>query len=148
MVKLFLSGLRQDIKTNVLVHKPTFLDEAILLAQTHEQRLQLERGPMTPALTKTQPLLPTPQSRSFVPARNNPNALSRVPVKRLSLTEMQQRREKGLSYYCDEKYTTNHMCKTLSRILLLGDDPDALLSVTEQLTSDEMLAEELQALEV
>ncbi|WMV39249.1 hypothetical protein MTR67_032634 [Solanum verrucosum] len=116
--------------------------------QTHDQHLQLERWHITPALAKTQPLLPTPQSRSIVPARNNPNALSRVPVKRLSPTEMQQRREKGLCYYCDEKYTTNHRCKTLPRILLLEDDLDTLLSATEQLTSDEMLAEELHALEM
>ncbi|KAH0656364.1 hypothetical protein KY285_031246 [Solanum tuberosum] len=60
--------------------------------------------------------------------------------------KMQQRREKGLCHYCNEKYTTNHRCKTLPPILLLEDDPDALLSATEQLTSDEMLADELHAL--
>lgn len=143
MLKLFVSRLRSDIKTSVLVHRPKTLDEAISLAQTHEQRLQIERGPMQPAFSRTQPLLPTPPSKVIVLARNASTSGPRVPVKRLTPAEMQQRRDKGLCYYYDEKYVTNHKCKSLPQILLLEDDSEPLIAESAQITSDEILAEEL-----
>ncbi|KAH0696160.1 hypothetical protein KY285_012996 [Solanum tuberosum] len=80
MMKLFLSGLRLDIKTAVLVHKPKTFDDAISLAQIHEQRLNIEKGPMQPAFARSQPLLPTPQSRSMAPSRHT-TSMGRVPIK-------------------------------------------------------------------
>ncbi|PHU23907.1 40S ribosomal protein S12 [Capsicum chinense] len=59
MVKLFVSGLCLDIKTNVLVHKPSTLDEAISLAHTHEQHLNLEKGPMQPSFARPNLYYPT-----------------------------------------------------------------------------------------
>ncbi|KAH0696159.1 hypothetical protein KY290_013530 [Solanum tuberosum] len=61
---------------------------------------------------------------------------------------MQQRREKGLCYYCDEKYVANHRCKSLPQILLLEDESAPLTYTSEQILSDELLAEELQSLEL
>ncbi|XP_070037045.1 uncharacterized protein [Nicotiana tomentosiformis] len=148
MLKLFVSGLRSDIKTSVLVHKPKTLDGAISLAQAHEQRLQIERGPMQPAFSITQPLLPTLSSKVIVLARNASTSGPRVPVKRLTPAEMQQHRDKGLCYYCDEKYVANHKCKSLPQILLLEDDSEPLIAESAQITSDEMLAEKLQCLEL
>ncbi|KAF3668248.1 hypothetical protein FXO38_08178 [Capsicum annuum] len=131
MVKLFVSGLCLDIKTNVLVHKPSTLDEAISLAHTHEQHLNLEKGPMQPSFARTQPLLPNLQSRSLAPSRNTGVPSAKFPIKRLSPVEMQQRREKGLCYYCDEKYVANHRYPNLPQIHLLEDDSDPLSSALE-----------------
>ena len=47
---------------------------------------------------------------SFVPKKSNNSRLP--PVKRISVVEMQERREKKkLCYYCDEKYEHGHVCK-------------------------------------
>jgi len=46
------------------------------------------------------PLLPNPLGPLF----KTPNG------KRISPTEMQLRREKGLCYFCDEKFSFNHKC--------------------------------------
>ncbi|KAF3625987.1 hypothetical protein FXO37_30564 [Capsicum annuum] len=89
MVKLFVSGLRLVIKTNVLVHKSNTLDEAISLAHTHEQRLNLKKGPMQPFFARTQPLLPSSQSRSLAPSRNSGVPSVKFPIKHLSPVEMQ-----------------------------------------------------------
>ncbi|KAF3626820.1 hypothetical protein FXO37_30196 [Capsicum annuum] len=148
MVKLFISGLRLDIKTNVLVHKPGTLDEAISLAHTHEQRLNLEKGPMQPACARTQPLLPNPQSRSLSPSRNTDVSFAKFPIKRLSSVEMQQRWEKGLCYYCDKKYVANHRSPNLPRILLLKDDSDPLSPALDGTTVEKLLTVELQGLEL
>ncbi|KAM3236825.1 hypothetical protein P3L10_011854 [Capsicum annuum] len=148
MVKLFVSGLRLDIKTNVLVHKPSTLDEAISLAHTHEQRLNLEKGLMQPAFARTQPLLPNPQSRSLAPSRNMSVPSAKFSIKCLSPVEMQQRREKRLCYYCDEKYVANHRCPNLPQILLLEDNSDPLSPALDDTTVEELLIEELQGLEL
>lgn len=50
MVKLFLFGLLWDINTGVLVHKPVKFNDAISLSQTHDQRLNIDKGPYNPPL--------------------------------------------------------------------------------------------------
>lgn len=143
LVPLFTSGLRADIQTVVLVHKPKTLDEAFELAHTHEQRLLLERnGSFKPAFTNSPPLLPNPS-----PYPHNVNC-NRLPIKRLSPMEIQQRREKGLCFRCDEKYSTSHKCKAPPQLLLLECEPEVQDLLTNSSLTDEMLAEELQQLEV
>lgn len=117
MVRLFCSGLKEDIKTSVLIHEPTTMDEALHMAHVHEKRIQLEKGPIKPAFAKTQPLLPTPNLATNLPS-NSSNSLipitlsrpnsGRPPLKRLTHAEIQNRRERGLCYYCDEKYSSTH----------------------------------------
>ena len=50
----------------------------------------------------------------------------KLPIKCLTPAEIQEKREKGLSFNCDEKYNHNHPCK--NRIMvLLGEEEDASL---------------------
>lgn len=42
-------------------------------------------------------------------------------IKKMSPAKLTTRREKGLCYYCDEKYLPNHRCKT-SFFLLVGHE--------------------------
>lgn len=93
------------------------MDEALHMAHVHEKRIQLEKGPIKPAFAKTQPLLPTPNLATNLPS-NSSNSLipitlsrpnsGRPPLKRLTHAEIQNRRERGLCYYCDEKYSSTH----------------------------------------
>lgn len=43
-------------------------------------------------------------------------------IKKLSPTEMQSRRKKGLCYNYDEVYTLGHMCKKKQLYMLVGED--------------------------
>lgn len=59
------------------------------------------------------PLLPTP----------TPTLTPNLPVRRLSPTELREKREKGLCYNCDQKWSANHRCRS-KFLLLLGTDDD------------------------
>lgn len=48
-------------------------------------------------------------------------------IKRLSAAELKARREKGLCYYCDEKYEPNHKCKRNCFLLVGQEEIDELL---------------------
>lgn len=58
LVHYFILGLRPDIKTTIIVHKPTELNDAIGLAHLYEQCLALERGSSHPSLGFGKPLQP------------------------------------------------------------------------------------------
>ncbi|KAK9225706.1 hypothetical protein WN943_010750 [Citrus x changshan-huyou] len=47
-----------------------------------------------------------------------------LPIKRSSQAEMQERQEKKLCYYCDEKYEPGCKCKKRQIFLLEGDEGD------------------------
>lgn len=69
-------------------------------------------------------------------------------MKRLSPVEAQQRREKGLCYHRDERYTPGHKCKVLPQLFLLVEDDGELCSGSDSFAADEVLVDELQNLEV
>lgn len=58
--------------------------------------------------------LPTPASKP------------QQPIKKLTAAEMQLRREKGLCFPCDEKFTWNHKCPNRQLMILQVDDDDML----------------------
>ncbi|WVZ01419.1 hypothetical protein V8G54_027488 [Vigna mungo] len=122
----FISGLKPHLRREVTALQPSDLNQAIAFAKLHEDKHSSNPSfnrfprssppPNPPPLTSPKPLpplLPTP--------------LNKLPIKRLTETEMQARREKNLCYNCDEQYTRGHRCK--SQFLLLvstepDDDPD------------------------
>lgn len=157
MLHLFISGLREDIKNSVLSHEPKTFDEALNQAHIQERRIQAEKGPVRPALAnKGAPLLPNPNvsssyqnSSSKIASNNNLNwAAARFPLKRLSHAETQSRRERGLCYYCEEKYTVGHKCKSPPQLLLLTNEPDIEPILPESFVADDFLAEDILCLEV
>jgi hypothetical protein len=58
--------------------------------------------------------------------QKNPN------IKRISPAEMQLRRDKGLCYWCDDKFSFTHKCPNRQLMMLHYDDPevDQLSDVT------------------
>ncbi|KAH0715240.1 hypothetical protein KY284_008145 [Solanum tuberosum] len=75
-------------------------------------------------------------------------ALNRPPLKCLIYSEIQSRRERGLCYYCEEKYVAGHKCKTPPQLHLLTEGSDVQPEFPEPFISDDLLAKELQVLEV
>ncbi|KAD5803510.1 hypothetical protein E3N88_14870 [Mikania micrantha] len=100
LIRCFISGLRQDLKQSVLIHKPKTLDEAMDLAQLHETRVQFEKGMGRVSFGSTKPLLPTPATpplSSPTPLVNakpgNPNSIpATVGFKRLTPSEIAHKR--------------------------------------------------------
>nr|GEW84268.1 transposon Ty3-G Gag-Pol polyprotein [Tanacetum cinerariifolium] len=101
-----------------------------------EEKNNLARKPFTPnrKVSNLGILGPAPTTRLALPAPK--------PIRRLSNNEARERREKGLCYYCDDKYTPGHKCNK-PQFFMIGDAEE---TENENPTNDalEMQADEVQ----
>ncbi|XP_023874530.2 uncharacterized protein LOC111987066 [Quercus suber] len=110
----FLSGLRDEIRLPVRMLNPKSLNEAFGLAKIQEgyngscrkfYKFQGDQGrssilgapPKVPSLLESKP---------------------RLPIKRFSPAQMEERKKKGLCYNCDERWAPGHKCKNAMLFLL------------------------------
>ncbi|XP_061340529.1 uncharacterized protein LOC133287007 [Gastrolobium bilobum] len=126
----FESGLKSEIRKEVRMHLPASLEQAIDLAKIVEDKLndkstgrtyynRAYTGPSNPS----QPgLLPTPLAPPKLAITGSGNNKTNIPIKRLTAAEMMERREKGLCYYCNEKFNRTHVCKSKMFIMLVQDE--------------------------
>ena len=69
---------------------------------------------------------------------------TKIPVKRITPTQMDERRKKGLCYNCDEKWGPGHKCKNVKLFLLEGIDIIPRLQSGVQITKlDEEVGSDL-----
>lgn len=113
----FVSGLKDALRSEVKMFRPTTMMEALGLAKLAEDKIS--------ALQRSR--------SNFVPFRNtgshNPPVIPAprtTPIKHLSETEMRVRRDKGLCYNCDEKWSRGHRCVQQKLYLLDVDSPPEL----------------------
>ena len=156
----FLSGLHTEIRRDVVAQSLVSLLRAVALAKLYEERyLPIQKHHTPIQSTKVHstsyqqpiqhsnisrnlpkqtlpPLLPTPpQKPQFqTPRPNN--------IKRMSPAEMQLRREKGLCYFCDDKFTFNHKCPNRQFLMLQNEDEgNQVCSELEAMEPEEVLVE-------
>lgn len=57
-------------------------------------------------------------------SNNASNSVGRKPSKKLSNEELEEKRRKGLCYWCDKKYSTDHNCKSkkLYNLEVIGEN--------------------------
>jgi hypothetical protein len=128
--KLFVGGLPEHIRVDVEMRHPSDLQTAMYYARAFERRAAAyqalaappQRGPR-PSPRSNPPLSPpgpaatlagTPGGSAPAPATTPPR------FRRLSPTEQQECRRKGLYFNCDEPYVRGHVCQRL--FYLLNDD--------------------------
>ncbi|XP_019417272.1 PREDICTED: uncharacterized protein LOC109328313 [Lupinus angustifolius] len=143
LLDCFISGLKEDIRREVIVQCPTSLVKAVALAKLYEEKYQpatnhsktktnyisftphTHKQPTPYFSTKPTntlpPLLPTPHIKPHTFQNTN----HKTPlVKKMTTAEMQVRREKGLCFTCDEKLSFNHKCPNKQYYLLQYDEDD------------------------
>nr|GEZ02673.1 transposon Ty3-G Gag-Pol polyprotein [Tanacetum cinerariifolium] len=107
-------GLKDEIRLEVKLMKSRRLVEAMGMARLVEENNNLARKPFTPNRNVSNPgilgLAPTTRLALLAPK----------PIQRLSNNEARERCEKGLCYYCDDKYTPGHKCSK-PQFLMIGD---------------------------
>ncbi|OMO55704.1 reverse transcriptase [Corchorus capsularis] len=121
LLNLFVSGLRQDIQREVIIQNPYSLTMALALAKLYEAKIAETRPQYRAPTTPPTPPLPSRNSQlpSTVPtSKASPLSAGRFPIRRLTATEMQARRSKGLCFNCDEQFKPGHRCKTTPFLLL------------------------------
>ncbi|KAJ0028629.1 hypothetical protein Pint_35012 [Pistacia integerrima] len=111
LARTFVSGLRDDIKGMVKLLRPTSLKEAIGLARLQEKHHCRDRKSFSAPNKPTTFAAPTPTKPS-----------PSLKTQRLSYDEMKARRDKGLCYYCDDKFGPGHKCKTRTFFFLEGQE--------------------------
>lgn len=133
-----------------MVHKPTQQEDAIRLAQIHEQKQAIEKGSIKTSLATGKPLQPnsrfpsisqpTPQQQPLMSTPSTPLTSIEIPFHRLSPIEAARHRSQGLCCNYDEKYTWDHKCKDKPQLLLFDDEPPSdLQPVTSDSTSESLI---------
>jgi hypothetical protein len=128
----FLSGLKDDIRLSIRMLNPISLVAAIGLAKLQEEYLQSFKRPVRATSSafsfgcqqswshagNFSPKSQGPPSPSTLALPAKPQ--SGLPVQRISASQMKQRRDRGLCYYCDDKWQPDHKYKSLCLYLLSG----------------------------
>jgi len=118
LLSCFISGLNPKIRREVQAFQPISLPQATALARLQENKL-LDRKKHT-TRASFGPSLPPNPTVPHTPTQLAPRP--RAPFIQRTQEEMAFRREKGLCYNCDEKWSSSHRCK--GRVFLLIADPD------------------------
>ncbi|XP_071718914.1 uncharacterized protein [Rutidosis leptorrhynchoides] len=133
-ISMFLAGLQKEIELPVRMFRPRSLEDACCLAKIQEDTIALTKKRFTPILptpkttynsyqsktvpqtTTTTAALPITTTKLSLPA-----AASR-PRKQLTQKELDEKRIKGLCFYCDKKYMPGHKCPQLYSLEILSED--------------------------
>lgn len=130
LLHTFISGLRHNIKSKVLAFRPIDLNDAIRLAYLQEQKLsgsakpnsrttsnypgpKFSSHPNISSFSPTSSMLISSLSHgslAFLPG------VGRVPYKKLTSAEMQQKRKPNLCYHCDEEWHKNYRCSSTPKL--------------------------------
>ncbi|XP_058757457.1 uncharacterized protein LOC131630720 [Vicia villosa] len=125
ILNCFISGLTTEIRNEMAIHKPTSISQAIGLAKLIESKLKEAKSKFIKPFTNNYPRVAAHQPTTQPKPQPNP-APSRLPIKKLSQAQIQERRAQGLCFNCDEKFVIGHKCST-SRFLILMAEEDSMI---------------------
>nr|TKS04638.1 hypothetical protein D5086_0000141070 [Populus alba] len=136
LVGCFIAGLKDEIRLDVRVKQPKSLSESISVAHLIEERNQFQRKLNNPARTATTtPFQPKPAHPNTLallgPVPVQRTAQPATPIRHITGQEAKERREKGLCFYCDERYVPGHRCSRPQMFMMVdvqqkeeGEDMD------------------------
>lgn len=134
LTSCFISGLCSDIRHEVKAFRPTSLTQAIGLARLQETKLidccscnWVSHSYTAP--TSVTPAFPPPKTPQVV-SSNTLN--SPYPIQSLSAWEVQIKRQQGLYFSCDEKWSSFHKCKAKPHLFFFDLEVDFPSSPPEE----------------
>ena len=112
----FLSGLKEEIRLPLKMFNPQNLSTAFGLAKIQEEYLYASRKG-----TKTWGEVPVLRLSILgpPPARNDVRSL-KTPLHKVHVALIEERRKKGLCFYCEEKWHNGHKFKSPKVFLMEG----------------------------
>lgn len=127
LIGSFIAGLRDEIRLEVKIKQPNSLAEAIGVARLMEEKNQIQRRTILPfrSIFATKPG-PNPSGGILGPSpSSNVRPTQSAPgPQRITTEEARDRREKGLCYYCDEKFSPGHRCER-PQLFMMEDTGEA-----------------------
>ncbi|XP_019460067.1 PREDICTED: uncharacterized protein LOC109359827 [Lupinus angustifolius] len=156
LLNCFVGGLHKEIKRDVIAMAPPTLLRAVALARLYEERYTPvpkafnsnythKYSPIssqnvsnaTNSMSSSKPMLKSINS-GLLPTPVGPS-LRNSNVKRISPSEMQLRREKGLCYFCDNKFTFNHKCPNRQLLFLQTEEDEEEYAISDEIPKDEQV---------
>jgi len=140
-ISCFIGGLKSELNIAVKITSPISLSQAYKSARLEEAYLAAIRQPtglqsynssrrISDHRIQSKPgLLPTPSTSNSGPHKG-------VNRRTLSMEEMNDRRAKGLCYFCDEKYVFGHKCKNVKQLYLLEIEEQERMEVNPVIELD------------
>jgi hypothetical protein len=104
-----VSGLKENIRDEVQASRPSTLTEAVGLARLFDARSVAQRKQVTIQEGRR---ITGPSHFPPMPSLNLSRGHSPM-VKRVNLVELKERRDWGLCFNCDEKFSLGHRWKKL-----------------------------------
>lgn len=124
----FMNGLLPKIWAEICLLGPIGLGQIMEVAQKVEDRNLVLKSAKEASAQKIHKFIQNPiKARTFstkaVTVENRlTNNRREAPIKRMTDIEWRSKREKGLCFRCEEKYTIGHRCKNRElRVLLVQD---------------------------
>lgn len=141
----FISGLTPAIRREAQVLQPVSMSQAVAYARLHKEKQNDARKTFRPSAgassSSRQPLLPTSSSNPPLLPTPMSTTSSNFPFKRLTPEELAIRREKGLCFQCDKKYSRGHKCSSSLFLFIMEDNDTTSESHEQQLTLPEPVPE-------
>ncbi|CAA0819571.1 Unknown protein, partial [Striga hermonthica] len=111
LVGTFVGGLKAELAAEVRLDRPGSMRAAIESARLHEDHLVAIRKARASEL-RTETKRTTEEQAARAESKPLGETVRTTSnIRRLTDKEMQRRREKGLCYSCNEKFTPGHRCK-------------------------------------
>ncbi|KAH0661065.1 hypothetical protein KY290_027036 [Solanum tuberosum] len=148
LLGVFMNGLKEELKSDVRIHKPRTVYKAMSLAMEFEQKVSSNRGHKSQWSNLSRSNTIQTGSARDVPyqsvgnqhvSRTNPNSTQMSPRPSLNRAweiEKQNRIAKGLCFRCNEKFALGHHCKTSSLTLMEANGNIEGGESGEQMSSD------------
>ncbi|KAK2974937.1 hypothetical protein RJ640_009219 [Escallonia rubra] len=138
-IQSFISGLKDEIRLEVEKFDVEDFSRAIFLARKQEASLNnawhhprtIARTQSTPINTSPAKLPPNSPSWKSKPIQTNPPAPpqkallptpNQAPTQKFTRGFFDERRKRGLCYWCDEVFTPAHSCKHRQVLMLVVDE--------------------------
>jgi hypothetical protein len=127
---LFTGGLPDHIRIDVELQAPQELQRAMALARAYERRATTttpaghHRAPRPPPCPLPLRAPPTSAPSAFPPPATTTPSVPPRAFRRLTPTEMAERRRQGLCYNCDEQFVRGHKCPRLFFLEVVDPEED------------------------
>ncbi|CAA0840317.1 Unknown protein, partial [Striga hermonthica] len=145
LVGAFVGGLRYDLAAEVRLERQETMHKAMEVARRWEDHLAATRRGWAdfrvPEPRHVSATVGAPSANARPPGTFRPPA---TEVKRLTEEEMAQRREKGLCFRCEEKYTPGLRCKQNYLIEFVDSDDEEPVIEEEREVEVEVLDDEAE----
>lgn len=127
----FIGGLQSEIKSMIRLLEPSTLEQALKLARFYEQSQgsQTRKGgtyrttyPNQAPYKNTSEVVSSGSSTkpTLVNSMKNSETVMAKP-RPLTFSQREERRQKGLCFYCDEKFVRGHECKKPQNFLMIAE---------------------------